>query len=125
MNLSERSSPWYFIGMLLPFANMLIPDHAFSLRAQGSYVLLSSLFFQSWILSGRSRFQSYYLAPGFLLLGLAAFCGPAARVLPALADQGIPEILCGTAMVLAGLLDHRQLVRTLEQPLTSQMERRS
>jgi len=76
-----------------------------ALSAPLIYALCGSLFLGLWLLRQRRLSQSYHLAFGALLLGLAAL------------PQGFPLwgalLLCGSALVLAGLLDHRQLVRAL------------
>jgi len=121
-SVAERSSPWSLIGVLVFFTPSLIQVYAPLPPAQSIYVIWSSAFFVFWTFYGRSRFQSYYLGLGFLLLGFAALCGPSAHVLPALVNPGIADLLCGAALILAGLLDHLQLVRTLRHPVTPQME---
>ncbi|HEX3555245.1 MAG TPA: hypothetical protein VIA62_18625 [Thermoanaerobaculia bacterium] len=96
------------------------------------YFVFGSLFLGIWLWRGRRLSQAHYLVLGLPLLGLAILGVALGLVLPALWDLGIagitryfvpalrsPEsaqILCGTAFVLAGLLDHRQLVRALGQP---------
>jgi len=69
------------------------------------YALCGSLFLGLWLLRQRRLSQSHHLALGALLLGLAA--------LPVAAPLWVALLLCGSAMVLAGFLDHRQLVRAL------------
>lgn len=58
-----------------------------------------------WLARQRRLSQGHHLALGILLLGLAA--------LPAAVPLWVTLLLCGSALVLAGLLDHRQLVRAL------------
>lgn len=67
-------------------------------------ILSGSFFFGCWFLRGCRRSQSYYLVLGGLLLGLSAFGA---------ASLGLTLLLCGSALILAGLLDHWQLVRSL------------
>jgi len=68
------------------------------------YALSGPLFFSIWWLQGRRLSQSYHLGLGALLLGFSAF---------GTAPLWIAPLLCGSAMILAGLLDHWQLVRAL------------
>jgi hypothetical protein len=103
---------------------------------QTLYALFGSVFLCVWLWRGRRRSQGHHLALAALLLGLAALgtsLGFLARadgaipgtldfLLPALVYPGLALLLCGSAMILAGLLDHAQLVRTLGHPLTPQME---
>lgn len=104
--------------------------------AQTMYVLYGALFLAVWLWRGRRLSQSHHLAPAVLLLGLSAFgtsLGYLARkdgaipplidsLLPALVYSGIAVLLCGSAMVLAGLLDHWQLVRALAPAATQEEE---
>lgn len=69
------------------------------------YALSGSLFLCLWLLRQRRLSQGYHLALGALLLGLAA--------LPAAPPLWVTLLVCGSASVLAGLLDHRQLVRAM------------
>ena len=80
------------------------------------YLLYGSMFLTRWISMEHRLAQGYHLVFGALLLGLATSGAFPALVLPAwvLSHHGIAPILSGSAMVLAGLLDHRQLVRTLK-----------
>ena len=79
-----------------------------------------------WLMRDRRLSQSYYLVFGLLLLGLAAL-GASLEIAPtpalfsyallALAHPWIAQVLQGSVLVIAGLLDHRQLVRALgERP---------
>jgi hypothetical protein len=68
------------------------------------YALYGSLFLSIWLLRERRLSQSYHLGLGALLLGLSAL---------GTAPPWIAPLLCGAATVLAGLLDHCQLVRAL------------
>ncbi len=110
-----------------------MPRSAFELKpllGQGLYTLFGVLFLGIWLWRGRRLSQSYYLGLGALLLGLgllgsclggvlmALWALGIAWILPnavllALAHVWIAEILCGAALVLAGLLDHWQLVQVL------------
>jgi hypothetical protein len=94
------------------------------------YALLGASFLGVWLWRERRRSQSYYLGLGALLLGLSAFGtslgylfgkegGPPPIVdslLPAVTHLWVALLLCGAAMILAGLLDHWQLVRVLGKP---------
>jgi hypothetical protein len=97
------------------------------------YFLYGALFLGTWLWRGRRLSQGHYLVLGFLLLGLATFGVALGFVLPALWDLGIVRfgrfflpalgnmqiagIVCGASFVLAGLLDHWQLVRALGSPV--------
>jgi hypothetical protein len=104
---------------------------------QWMYAAFGAIFLTVWFLRGRRLSQSYYLVLGAPLLGLGALGSCLGLVLPALWTRGGPQIpnvillalaylwmaqiLCGAATVIAGLLDHWQLVRVLrpvreEQP---------
>ena len=99
------------------------------------YALLGACFLGIW-LGRQGRFsQSYYLLLGLLLLGLSVLGasagyfysteGQVARgvdfLLPAVTHLWLPVLICGSAMIVAGLLDHWQ-IRWL---LSSAMEERS
>jgi hypothetical protein len=110
-----------------------------SLKLDSSALLLAmyffsgSLFLGTWLWRGRRLSQGYYLGLGLLLLGLATVGASLGYVLQALFDRGTSRIaqafvpalgnpsialaLCGGAFVLAGLLDHWQLVRALGSPV--------
>jgi len=103
-----------------------------AVTAQTLYVLYGSFFLGLWIWRGRRSSQRHDLEIGVLLLGLATFGTLlgffawedrewAVRiinlVLPAVVRPWLALILCGSSMVLAGLLDHRQLVRALRRPV--------
>ncbi|HEV7783835.1 MAG TPA: hypothetical protein VGQ28_00780 [Thermoanaerobaculia bacterium] len=97
------------------------------------YFLFGALFLGTWLWRGRRLSQGYYLVLGFLLLGLAGLGIALGFVLPALWDLGIAgigrffvpalsnmqiaQIVCGASFLLAGLLDHWQLVKVLGQPI--------
>lgn len=97
---------------------------------QGLYALFGALFLGVWLLRERRLSQSYYLALGAALLGLAALGVSLGVVLPATSGLGIYRIvsfclpalahlwmaliLCGAAMFLTGLLDHWQIARLLK-----------
>jgi len=67
------------------------------------YALYGSLFVSIWLLQERRLSQSYHLGLGVLLLGCSALPAP----------PWAAPLLCGSAMILAGLLDHWRLVRAL------------
>jgi hypothetical protein len=90
------------------------------LQTEGMYALLGSSFLGIWLLRGRRLSQAYYLVLALPMLGLAALgasmelVSPPAMfsyVLLALAHSWIAQVLQGSAFLLAGLLDHLQLVR--------------
>jgi hypothetical protein len=109
---------------------MRSPSMIRAVFAQMVYVLYGSFLLGVWLWRERRRSQSHYLALAILLLGLAAVGtslgflaradGEIARnidlLLPALVYPGVAALLCGSSMVLAGLLDHWQLVRTFGRP---------
>lgn len=94
------------------------------------YALYGSFFLGLWFWRERRLSQIYHLALGALLLGLSAYgtClgffyaadGAIARVMnqlmPAVVHLWVALFLCGISMVLAGLLDHWQLMRALNRP---------
>jgi hypothetical protein len=103
-----------------------------ALLGQFLYALFGSFFLAVWLWRERRASQSYYLAFGLLLLGLAAFgaslgwmLSPGMGSWSRLADSLAPFVghlwvsllLCGGSMIVAGLLDHLQLARMLERPL--------
>lgn len=88
---------------------------------QTLYALYGSFFLGLWLWRGRRLSQSYHLVFGVLLLGLSAFgscLGFLIRggenipgiALSAVVHLWVALLLCGVSMILAGLLDHRQLV---------------
>ncbi|HYN21487.1 MAG TPA: hypothetical protein VE078_11045 [Thermoanaerobaculia bacterium] len=70
-----------------------------------AYPLLGSFFVGVWLSRGRRLFQSHHLGIGLLLSGLF--------ILGLAAQLWVTLLLCGSAMIVAGLLDHWQLVRNL------------
>jgi len=70
------------------------------------YALHGSLLLSIWWLQERRLSQSHHLGLGVLLLGFSALSLP----------PWAAPLLCGSAMILAGLLDHGRLVRALRQP---------
>jgi hypothetical protein len=103
------------------------PSTAKALYGQVLYALFGSFFLGMWLWRERRTSQSYYLALAMLLLGLSAL--GASVGFPYLFPGRFPPIvsflnlaavhlwiallLCGSSMILVGLLDHWQLVRTL------------
>lgn len=91
------------------------------------YVFSSFAFLGVWFWRERRDSQSHHLMLGFLLLVLSMlgtsigfFAGREGAVarsidllLPALVYPGVALFLCGSSMVLAGLVDHWQLVRAM------------
>lgn len=99
--------------------------------AQTMYVLYGSIFLGIWIWRERRRSQGHHLALAAGLLGLAMLSVTLGfwritpildLLLPALVYPGIALLLCGSSMVLAGLLDHWQLVRAMGLPGTAREE---
>lgn len=112
------------------------PSMVKAVFAQSMYVLYGSLFLGVWLWRERRRTQSHHLALAVLLLGLSALgtsLGYLARkngeippsidsLLPALVYPGLALLLCGSSAVLAGLLDHWQLVQALGRPAAQEEE---
>lgn len=67
-------------------------------------LLCGSFFLGVWWLRRRQVSQSHHFGLGLLLSAVSI-------LEPAAARPGTVLLLCGSSMVLAGLLDHRQLVR--------------
>ncbi|HYU32571.1 MAG TPA: hypothetical protein VEW48_10450 [Thermoanaerobaculia bacterium] len=96
--------------------------------AQTTYVLFGAFFLGFWLWRERRWTQGHHLVLAVLLLGLSAlgtslgfFAQPGGEIpaeitafLPALIYPEVALLLCGSAMVVAGLLDHCQLVWTME-----------
>jgi hypothetical protein len=102
------------LAEILPLGLFLLPGiYRFLPTVQSEYLLFGLMFLCGWLQLEHRLEQAYYLVLGGLLLGLAAPGGPVALLLPALGRRGFPFLLFGAACVLAGLLDHRLLVRTL------------
>jgi hypothetical protein len=130
--------PWTTLGsVLFSESPRIVPGVSMSpstVKAVGGqlmYALYGSFFLGVWLWRERRRSQGYHLALGALLLGLSAFgtslgylleegWGMARIVnlfLPAVTHLWVALLLCGAAMILAGLLDHWQLVRVLGKPV--------
>ena len=80
---------------------------------QSIYFLGSALFLGLGWLRGGGLSRSYPFALGILLAGLAVL---APWYAPEATHRWVALLLCGSSMVLAGLLDHWQLVRVLGRP---------
>ena len=74
------------------------------------YGLCGIFFLGTWWLREQRLSQGYYLGIGLLLAALSAL-GP--WFVPTAIDFRTALLLCGSSLVLAGLLDHWQLVRGL------------
>jgi uncharacterized membrane protein len=106
---------------------MMPPSMFHAVLAQTVYLLAGCLFLTLWLWRRCDTSQSPHLALAVLLLGLAALgttlgfhvnqegsIGPLLdRLLPALVYPQVAALLCGGALILAGLFDHWQLARTL------------
>lgn len=132
MTDSSRADPWrefdspvVEIGAPGPtLGTSLVPA-----LAQALYVVCGACFVGVWLWRERRLSQIYYLALGLPLLGLAVFgacLGPAMSalwhlgitvssrfVLLSLAYFSLAMLVCGSAMVITGLLDHWQIARVL------------
>jgi hypothetical protein len=107
------------------------PNTFRAVAGQLLYALCGSLLLGTWLWRGRLRSQSYHLALGLPLLALSItgtflgyFVWDEGRIanllnflLPALVHLWVALLLCGAALIAAGLLDHRQLVRVLGRPV--------
>jgi hypothetical protein len=78
----------------------------------GSYLI----FF--WVKTGRRLALVDHLLLGLLLLGYVTPAASGAFAPAIRLGKGIPEIVAGFAMVVAGLLDHLRLVRQMPLPRT-------
>jgi hypothetical protein len=121
---------------VLEGAAVRAPSMLRAVFAQAMYALYGSLFLGVWLWRGRRCSQGHHLALAVLLLGLSALgtsLGYIARgdgkidrlfdlFLPALVYPGMALLLCGSSMVLAGLLDHWQLVRALGRSVAAEEE---
>ncbi len=120
--------PWTLGVESLIRPPMISPSTAKAVLGQMAFALYGAFFLGLWLWRGRRPSQSHHLVLGVALLALAVFgtClgylvwedGNLARLaidlfLPALVHPWIALLLCGSSMILAGLLDHRQLVRAL------------
>lgn len=78
---------------------------------QMAYGLGGVFFLGTWWLRGQRLSQGYHLGMGLLLAALSAL-GP--WFVPEAVHVRTALLLCGSSLVLAGLLDHWQLVRGLK-----------
>ncbi len=126
-----------YVGLRMASPTAGMPSMSDQLPIFGSFatvqqlmdIVLGALFLSSWISRGRSLSQGYYLALALLMLGIPALGASQGFILPFLRDHGLVRmarfvpaatddmsmgmLLCGASCLLAGLLDHRQLVRAL------------
>jgi hypothetical protein len=121
------------------YCSMRSPSMLRAFSAQSVYLLYGSFLLGLWFWRERRPPQGYQLALAVLLLGLSLgglslgllipFYGQVLRMLdgllPVLVYPGVALLLCGSAMILTGLLDHHQLVRALGQPAMSWEEEES
>jgi hypothetical protein len=113
------------------------PSMVRAVVTQVTLVLYGSLFLGLWLWRERRPSQSHHLALAILLLGLSTLgtlLGYIARgdgkidqtidlLLPALVYPGVALLLCGSSMVLAGLIDHWQLLRAFGRPAATASSR--
>jgi hypothetical protein len=105
--------PWIKLGAQVIFepSGIFVQEPEWSAQAFPSpllTMLLGAFFFAVWLARERRLSQGYHPALGLVLLGLAA--------LPVTAHLWAALLFSGVALVLAGALDHRQLVRALGRP---------
>ena len=84
--------------------------------ARMEYLIMGSGYAAYWIWHGSRSYQAHYLVIGGLLAVLAAPGSYSGLLLPNLAGPGIERGLFGVSLIVAGLLDHRLLARTLKRP---------
>jgi hypothetical protein len=139
VNIDESlvQQPWRTTGAIVSFSIEEVkssadlrptsPSTVKALYGQALYALFGSFFLCMWFWRERRPSQSYHLVFGILLLGLSVlgaslgfFYLSRGRLAPIVAffeptvvHLWIALFLCGSAMILAGLLDHWQLVRAL------------
>jgi hypothetical protein len=122
----RRVSP----AVSMPSSDQLPIFGSFATVQQLMDIVLGVLFLSTWISRGRSLSQGYYLVLALLMLGIPALGASQGFILPALRDPGLIQLvrfvlpaandmymgmlLLGASCLLAGLLDHRQLVRALK-----------
>ncbi len=117
-----QSSPWFYLALILWMGIAFFLHFVFGPcgNAWIPYVIEGLALLGVWTWRGHRSSQSHYLMLAALFFGLAA---PASRSV--LGENGVNDLLFGTALIVAGLLDHRQLVRTLGHPVTPQMKESS
>jgi len=82
---------------------------------RSTFIAYGSWLLGRWVWMEGRLSQAHYLVLGALLVGIGAPGPLSAFFRTDLASRGIAQILCGTALVLAGLVDHQQLVRIMGQ----------
>lgn len=121
------------------YCSMRSPSMLRAASAQTLYLLYGSFLLGLWFWRERRPSQGHHLALAVLLLGLSLgglslgllipFYWQVLRMLdvllPVLVYPGVALLLCGGAMILAGLFDHRQLVRALGRPAALREEEES
>ncbi|MFL6194232.1 MAG: hypothetical protein ACJ75H_08680 [Thermoanaerobaculia bacterium] len=127
------AAPFYGPPWIEPYPNgglMRPPSMLRAVVSQTMYLVFGCFFLSLWIWRERRPSQSASLAFAGGLLGLCALGTslgyvsrpdgeiPAIldRFLPALVYPGVALLVCGSLMVLTGLLDHGQLDRALGRP---------
>jgi hypothetical protein len=90
--------------------------------ARSFYLVFGALFVLWWVMLERRLSQAYYLVLAALLLGIGALVPYSLWLGGALTSGMISRILLGFALVLAGLLDHRQLVKVMGQVTAPSLE---
>jgi hypothetical protein len=131
--------PANFLGSTGSHAGLIrSPSMLRGVFAQTMYLLYGSLFLGIWLWRERHPSQGRHLAFAILLLGCSAlgtslgyFAGSIGEIqIPRLLDPFLPVLvypemallLCGSSMILTGLLDHWQLVRALGRPVAMEEE---
>ena len=117
-----------YLGWLSAFDGIYKPPGTVrAIYGQMAYAVFGAFFLGLWLWRERRPSQRHDLVLALLLLGLSALGaslgllvredgrpGPALDFLsPVLVYPGVALLLCGAAMALAGLYDHRQLARAL------------
>ena len=130
------------LRMISPSVDIHLPSTSarpvFTILQQLLDIFCGSLFLSVWISRGYRLSQGYYLVLGLLMLALPALGAsmgfvvsvvwehhglirPLELLLPAVYDMEMGQFLCGASFLLAGLLDHRQLVRVLGRPPAAEL----
>ncbi len=134
--IQSETAPLYdsYLVWVNAFGSFFKSPLAFrAICGQMTYAAFGSIFLGFWFWRERRPSESHHLALAVLLLGLAvlgASLGFLARnaehapivdfLLPALIYPGVALLLCGAAMILAGLIDHWQLVRVFKPAVEEQ-----
>jgi hypothetical protein len=128
--IRSASAPRYdpYLGWIDAFDGFFKSPAAYrAIYGQMAYALFGAFFLGLWLWRECRPSQRHHLALAVLLLGLSVLgaslgffarengeMGPVLEFLsPVLVYPGMALLLCGAAMSLAGLLDHRQLARVL------------